>query len=66
MSCFLVSHLVTCLGLENVHIPMFRVENNCHIPDLVQAFFEEHGGLNQVLQHAKPPSYMTAIHSLLY
>ena len=27
--------------------------------DLVQAFSEENGGLNQVLRPAKPPTYMT-------
>ena len=34
-------------------------KNNCHTPGLVQAFSNENGGLNQVLQHAKPPTYMT-------
>jgi len=39
-----------------------QVENNCHIPDLVQAFCEQNGGLNRVLQHAKPPSVLYDSH----
>ena len=36
-----------------------RLAECCHTPDLVQAFSEENGGLNQVLRLAKPPTYMT-------
>ena len=32
-----------------------------HTSDLVQTFSKENGGLNQVLQRGKPPTYMTAI-----
>ena len=33
-----------------------KLKNNCHIPDLVQAFSEENGGLNLVLRCIKPPA----------
>ena len=37
-----------------------RMENNCHIPDLVHAFpYVENGALNLVLKLAKPPTCMT-------
>ena len=36
-----------------------RLTECCHTPDLVQAFSEENGGLNQVLRSTKPPTYMT-------
>ena len=36
------------------------MDNNCHIPDLVKAFFkEEKGGFNLVLKLAKPTTCMT-------
>ena len=36
-----------------------RIENNCHIPDLVQAYsYEENGGLNLVYS-ARPLTFMT-------
>ena len=36
------------------------MDNNCHIPDLVQAFsFVENGGLNLVLKLAKSLNCMT-------
>ena len=37
-----------------------KFTENCHTPDLVQAFSKENSVLNQVLRHAKPPTYMTA------
>ena len=37
-----------------------RMDNNCHIPDLVQAFsYVENGGLNMVLMLVKLPTCMT-------
>ena len=36
-----------------------RLAEYCHTPDLVQAFSEENGGINQVLRPAKPATYMT-------
>ena len=37
-----------------------RMDKNCHIPDLVQAFSNvENGGLNLVLKLAKPLTCMT-------
>ena len=36
------------------------MDNNCHIPDMVQAFsYVENGGLNLVLKLAKPLTCMT-------
>ena len=36
------------------------MDNNCHIPDLSQAFyFVENGGLNLVIKLAKPLAFMT-------
>ena len=36
------------------------MDNNCHIPNFVQAFsYVESGGLNKVLQLAKPLTCMT-------
>ena len=32
-----------------------QLVNNCPIPDLIQAFSEENGGLNQVLRRANLP-----------
>ena len=37
-----------------------QMDDNCHIPDLVQAFsYEENAGLNLVLELAKPLTCMT-------
>ena len=43
-----------------------QLANNCHIPDLVQAFSEENGGLNQVLRRVKPPACMTVVYSSVF
>ena len=42
-----------------------RMDNNCHIPDLVQAFssYEENNGLNLVLKIAKPLTCMTVVYN---
>lgn len=37
---------------------MERIQNRCHIPNLEHAVFVEYGGLNLVLQLAKPPTSM--------
>ena len=39
------------------------MEYNCHISDLVFAFFDGNGELNLLLQHAKPPTYTTLIYT---
>ena len=46
--------------------PAEQLENNCHIPDLVQAFSEENVGLNQVLRCSKPSTSMTVANSSVY
>ena len=38
-----------------------KLENSCHIPDLVQAFYEENSGLNLKLRCSKPPTWMTVV-----
>ena len=40
------------------------MDNNCHIPDLVQAFsYIENSGVNLVLELTKPLAYTTAAHN---
>ena len=36
-----------------------KLEDSCHIPDLVQAFSEENSEFNLVLRCIKPPTSMT-------
>ena len=37
------------------------MHNNGPVVDLIKALSEKHGGLNRVLPHAKPPTYMTVV-----
>ena len=39
-----------------------ELEDNCHVPDLVQAFSEENDRLNLVLQCTKPPTCMAVVY----
>ena len=38
-----------------------KLKNNCHIPDWVQSFPKENGGLNIVLRCNKPPTCMIVV-----
>ena len=49
-------------GKAQPHQEAEKLENNCHIPDWVQAFSKENGGLNLVLRCIKPPTCMTVVY----
>lgn len=58
-------NISTCKNKNAMKPVKGLIENNCHVPHLVQAMLGKNGGFNLFLLLAKPPAYMSKLKKLL-